>query len=145
MDGPSQQFMFGELRAGLTPYDPRGIWAMGLPGASIQNAGRGWYNPSPNNMLWSNGGGDGGDELEDLGGNAPPSADFCTAQTAALGMGCNATGTSMTSAMARSMHIGGVNMAMADGSVRFVSNSVDQLTFIRLEATQDGQVVSGDF
>ena len=31
-DGTSQQFMFTELRAGLIPNDPRGIWAMGFPG-----------------------------------------------------------------------------------------------------------------
>ena len=133
-DGPSQQFMFCELRAGLTNYDPRGIWAMGLPGASIQNAGRGPYNPSPNNTL---GGcsGDCGDELEDTLGT-----DFCTLDAAAKGMGCTNGGTAMTSAMSRSQHVGGVNVAMADGSGRFISNNIDQLTYIRLSSTNDGQI-----
>ena len=137
-DGPSQQFMFCELRAGLTNIDPRGIWAMGLPGASIQNAGRGPYNPSPNNLLGGSSA-DGGDELEDN-----IAGEFCAPATALLGMGCTTGGTAMTSAMARSQHVGGVNVAMADGSGRFVSNNIDQLTYIRLSSKQDGQV-PGDY
>lgn len=132
-DGTSNQFMFTELRAGLSAIDPRGIWAMGFPGASVQNAGRAVYNPSPNNLL----GGisaDGGDELQD-------GSTYCNPQNAALGMGCTTSGTLMTSAMSRSQHIGGVNVAMADGSGRFISNNVDQLTYIRLSSTQDGQIV----
>lgn len=144
-DGPSQQLMFAELRAGLSANDPRGIWAMGMPGASIQNGGRGVYNPGPNDTFWSSGN-DGGDELEDgpAGNSAAGGPDFCTAQTAALGMPCTNAGTLMTSAMARSMHIGGVNVGMADGSGRFISNSINQLTYIRLASTQDGQI-PGDF
>ena len=136
MDGTSNQFMFTELRAGLTTIDPRGIWAMGFPGASVQNGGRGVYNPGPNNTL----GGisaDGGDELE-------AGSTYCNPAGAALGMGCTTSGTLMTSAMARSMHTGGVNVAMADGSGRFVSNNIDQLTYLRLSSTQDGQI-PGDF
>ncbi len=135
-DGTSQQFMFLELRAGLSNLDPRGIWAMGMPGASIVNGGRAYYNPSPNNTL----GGvsaDGGDELEDGG-------TFCSPANAALGMGCTTSGTVMTSAMTRSLHTGGVNVAMADGSGRFISNSIDQVTYARLCSTQDGGI-PGDF
>ncbi len=39
-DGLSNSFLIGELRAGLSSIDPRGIWAMGMPGASIINGGR---------------------------------------------------------------------------------------------------------
>ena len=46
-DGSSNTAMVAELRAGLTQVDPRGVWALGFPGASIVNAGRGAYNPSP--------------------------------------------------------------------------------------------------
>jgi prepilin-type processing-associated H-X9-DG protein len=42
------------------------------------------------------------------------------------------------SAMARSMHIGGVNAGMADGSVRFISNSVDQWNWCILQSKDDG-------
>ena len=141
LDGPSNTFMVLELRAGLIPNDPRGIWAMGLPGASIVNAGRGPYNSTPNNQLWS-ASTDGGDELEDIGGTGQSGiTEYCTADSGAKGMGCTATGTLMTSAMSRSMHAGGVNVSMADGSTRFVSNNIDQLTYIRLSSTKDGQLV----
>jgi prepilin-type N-terminal cleavage/methylation domain-containing protein/prepilin-type processing-associated H-X9-DG protein len=135
-DGPSNTFLVGELRAGLSPIDPRGIWAMGMPGASIINAGRANYNPTPNNLI----GGlppDGGDELED-------GANFCSPATAALGMGCTTSGTLMTSAMMRSLHAGGVQAVFCDGSVHFISNNIDQVTYCRLASKADGQVV-GDY
>jgi prepilin-type processing-associated H-X9-DG protein len=42
----------------------------------------------------------------------------------------------------RSNHTGGVNAGMGDGSVRFIQNSVDVLTFQRLGHRRDGQPVS---
>ncbi len=39
----------------------------------------------------------------------------------------------------RSMHTGGVNALLGDGSVRFISNSVDLVTFQRLGNRSDGQ------
>jgi prepilin-type N-terminal cleavage/methylation domain-containing protein/prepilin-type processing-associated H-X9-DG protein len=46
---------------------------------------------------------------------------------------------------ARSMHPGGVNVTLADGSVRFVSNSIDLLTVWRPLATISGGEVLGAF
>ena len=136
-DGTSNTILVGELRAGLTAVDPRGVWALGFPGSSIVNAGRGSYNPTPNNLL----GGvpaDGGDELQN-------GALYCSPATAALGMGCTTSGTDMTSAMARSLHTGGVNCCFADGSVHFVKNAVSQLTWVQLLARSDGQVTGTDY
>jgi prepilin-type processing-associated H-X9-DG protein len=45
---------------------------------------------------------------------------------------------------ARSLHPGGVNVAMADGSVRFVSNSVNLTTWQNLGVIADGNVL-GEF
>ena len=61
-----------------------------------------------------------------------------------MGMGCTTGGTLMTSAMARSLHTGGVNVCMADGSGRFISNNISQLTYVQLCSTRDGQIV-GEF
>jgi prepilin-type N-terminal cleavage/methylation domain-containing protein/prepilin-type processing-associated H-X9-DG protein len=41
----------------------------------------------------------------------------------------------------RSMHPGGVNAALGDGSVRFISETINLLTFQRLGNRKDGQVV----
>ena len=41
----------------------------------------------------------------------------------------------------RSLHIGGVNAALGDGSVRFISENVDLLTFQRLGHCSDGQSI----
>jgi prepilin-type processing-associated H-X9-DG protein len=43
-----------------------------------------------------------------------------------------------------SFHDGGCHMMLADGSVRFVSQNVDLLTYRRLGSVADGQVL-GEF
>ncbi|HLJ11328.1 MAG TPA: DUF1559 domain-containing protein [Planctomycetaceae bacterium] len=134
-DGTSATIMVAELRAGLSPIDPRGVWAMGFPGASIVNAGRGAYNPSPNNLLGGTPA-DGGDELQD-------GSLYCTALGASPGkMGCTTSGTLMTSAMSRSLHAGGVNVCFADGSVHFIADPIAELNWCRLLSKLDGQVVT---
>lgn len=45
---------------------------------------------------------------------------------------------------ARSYHTGGVQGALADGSVRFFSNNIDRQTWIKLGLRRDGQVI-GEF
>ncbi len=47
-----------------------------------------------------------------------------------------------TFAAARSQHTGGVNAALADGSVRFVSNGIDQFTWRALGTRAGGEVFS---
>ena len=44
----------------------------------------------------------------------------------------------------RSNHSGGVNVAMCDGSVKFMKNSVSPPTFQALSSTRGGEVVSSD-
>jgi prepilin-type N-terminal cleavage/methylation domain-containing protein/prepilin-type processing-associated H-X9-DG protein len=46
---------------------------------------------------------------------------------------------------AKSYHDGGVNLLLCDGSVRFVTNSVDATTWARVGSRSDGQVIPGDF
>jgi prepilin-type N-terminal cleavage/methylation domain-containing protein/prepilin-type processing-associated H-X9-DG protein len=43
-----------------------------------------------------------------------------------------------------SLHPGGVNVAFADGSVRFIKNSVNMLTWMQLGTKAGGEVVSSD-
>src|SRR5262249_49963351 len=56
-DGTSSTFQFHEVRIGVSDKDPRGTWALGLPGASMVVAGRD-RNPTPNDRL------DDADEVE---------------------------------------------------------------------------------
>jgi prepilin-type N-terminal cleavage/methylation domain-containing protein/prepilin-type processing-associated H-X9-DG protein len=44
----------------------------------------------------------------------------------------------------RSRHAGGINMLLADGSVRFVKNSINQLTWFQLGTKAGNEVVSAD-
>ena len=45
---------------------------------------------------------------------------------------------------ARSRHPGGVNMGMADGSVRFLKNSINLSIWRAISTTQGNEVVSSD-
>jgi prepilin-type N-terminal cleavage/methylation domain-containing protein/prepilin-type processing-associated H-X9-DG protein len=135
-DGLSNTIMVGELRAGKSPLDPRGVWALGYPSSSIVNAGRAPYNPTPNNTLGDSG--KDGDEIQTC-------KKFWTNTIGSVdGLGCIKNGNLMTSGMSRSRHAGGVNAGMGDGSVRFVKNGIDELTWCLLISKADGQVISGD-
>ncbi len=137
LDGTANTIMVAELRAGLSAVDMRGVWALGFPGCSIVNGGRGSYNPTPNNLLGGTPN-DGGDELEN-------GSQFCNPLTAAQGMGCTSAGTQMTSAMSRSLHAGGVNCCFCDGSVHFISNNVSQLTWVELLSKADAKILGNDW
>jgi prepilin-type processing-associated H-X9-DG protein len=49
----------------------------------------------------------------------------------------------MTSAV-RSKHPGGVNVGFADGSVRFIKNSINLYTWRALASAAGGEVISSD-
>jgi prepilin-type N-terminal cleavage/methylation domain-containing protein/prepilin-type processing-associated H-X9-DG protein len=135
-DGSSNTIMVAELRAGISPLDPRGVWALGFPSSSIVNAGRDNTNPTPNNMLGTS---SQGDEIA-----LCPS--FWTADLGPVfGMGCTGNGSEMTSAQSRSLHTGGVNTCFADGSVHFIKNSIDQATWCLLLSKDDGFPIPGDY
>ncbi|QDT32253.1 DUF1559 domain-containing protein [Thalassoglobus polymorphus] len=56
----------------------------------------------------------------------------------------NADGLSGRWNFARSYHTGGVQVTLADGSVRFISENLDRQTWLKLGMPQDGQVI-GEF
>jgi prepilin-type processing-associated H-X9-DG protein len=148
-DGTSSTLLLGEIRAGLTSYDCRGVWAMS--GAC----------PS---ALWAH-----GSMGDDTGpnGNQPAADDLDTcsdvqnafggvAVLQQMGMACSSGNWPNWQQTARSMHKGGVNIALADGSVRWINDYIDissgnitasPPTFSvwdRLNLSRDGQPLSGN-
>ncbi|MGZ3301760.1 MAG: DUF1559 family PulG-like putative transporter [Isosphaeraceae bacterium] len=142
-DGLSNTIATAEMRSGLTTSDGRGVWAMGFGGASLCCEARS-YNPTPNaqNIApgWPNNCDDGGDETQTCWTLVAKGIN-----PAALGMPCNCTqGNRDAGGQARSLHPGGVNVGMGDGSVRFIKNSIANLVWFQILVSNDASVVSAD-
>ena len=126
-DGTSNTIMLGEVRAPAVASDPRGVWAMGLPGSSII-AGYAI----------------GDDKFPNANNSGADDVYKCSNTYNTDGMGCCASCTS-NQATVRSMHPGGANVALADGSVRFLRNTIGQQVYYLVGSAQDGQPILGAF
>ncbi len=151
-DGTSNTVMLAEIRAGVTNFDSRGVWAMS--GGS--------------SALWGHGGVRiTGDDFEgdDYGPNCPyVDSDDVIAGSAiraafggsdgliAEGMPCYSDWSVNVQQTARSMHAGGVNTCFADGSVHWIgdyiqvkpSTTTNLSVWDRLMASADGMPVASD-
>jgi prepilin-type N-terminal cleavage/methylation domain-containing protein len=132
--GASNFVMVDEVRAGVSPLDPRGSWALGYIGASL-TARQGTISAT-----------------EDAAGpnNQDPRSDDivgCAAMKSALGasfsnlrMPCtsnNVNGKELNAqAAARSMHPGGVHVLAGDGSAHFVSDVVNPDVWFNMHVRQ---------
>jgi prepilin-type N-terminal cleavage/methylation domain-containing protein/prepilin-type processing-associated H-X9-DG protein len=132
-EGTSNTIMLAEIRIGLNNRDRRGVWAMGFPGSSIM-AGQGTGDADRPNHDHPN-----SDDIESCGNNVKPP--FTDAQLTKEQMGCWQSCNSWQ-ATARSRHSGGVQVAMCDGSTRFVRNSIATRVWYKLNSTTDGESVS---
>jgi prepilin-type processing-associated H-X9-DG protein len=119
-DGTSNTILLGEIRAGITPYDSRGVWALGGACSSALWAHGGMYTMY---------GDDGGPNYQHV------SADNlmnCLQIREALGGGGALARAGMPcygpeandEQTARSLHAGGVHVCFADGSVRWISDYI---------------------
>lgn len=59
--------------------------------------------------------------------------------------GSHATNITYAAITARSYHTGGVNVALMDGSVRFIRDALDLATWRALGTRQGGEVLTGDY
>jgi prepilin-type N-terminal cleavage/methylation domain-containing protein/prepilin-type processing-associated H-X9-DG protein len=117
-DGTSNTILINHMRAGPVNTDIRGSWAYSVHGCiTAANAIGDCYTPNDRNCC-----------SDDVAG--------CVDRPD-IAMGCWNGGHGQT--QARSAHSGGVNAALADGSVRFVRDSVDQRTWYIMQSRNDGQ------
>src|SRR5262245_31048782 len=142
-DGSSLTILFTEVRVGLNQNDRRGVWAMGLAGSSIVSAHAIGDATVPNDANEFS------DDIEDC--NAVRTAAGLPARSGmgVLRMGCSNDNLPQNwpnwQGQARSRHTNGVNACFGDGSVRFISNSVTQTVWFRMNSRNDGQVYDPNF
>ncbi len=152
-DGTSNSLMLSEVRTRDDVLDVRGVWALAWPGANIlaldmhganvltricQIATPPEYQPNPtyrDYVLTPN------SERNSIGADLADDLFVCDANTTAINsrldrMPCKATGE--TIATARSQHPGGVNNSHVDGSVRWIGNDIDPVTYGSLACVHDG-------
>jgi prepilin-type N-terminal cleavage/methylation domain-containing protein/prepilin-type processing-associated H-X9-DG protein len=128
-DGTSNTLLTGEVLVGQG-FDLRG-WSWWGYGSAFTA----WLSPNSTSpdVLWSTG----------YCGTVPPNIPCVGSSGTSSSSGGVYTGQGMTSAL-RSKHPGGVNTGMADGSVRFIKNSVNLYTWRSLASTMGGEVISSD-
>jgi prepilin-type processing-associated H-X9-DG protein len=117
-DGATNTILVGEIRAGLTPADTRGVWAMsGACPSALWAHGYVWDANGPNcNETNSDDSRNCSDVQASVGG---------AAQLIQLGMSCYNGNFPDIQQAARSLHPSGVNVCLADGSVRFISDFIE--------------------
>jgi prepilin-type N-terminal cleavage/methylation domain-containing protein len=120
-DGSSQTIMFNEVRSGPASNDSRGVWGIGLPGASITAALATGDCTNPN---------DSNSNSDDV---------YNCVNRPDIQMGCW-TSCWSNQAQARSQHTGGVNASMSDGSVRFWRNDTTEQVWYQANSENDGSV-----
>lgn len=126
VDGTTNTVMLSELKyrtpGGNSSQDIRGTWAYGSMGANIFSTLTG-PNSNENDRIW------GCRHVPDMpcGGSTSDGGTYQNLYSAA-----------------RSYHTGGVHAALADGSVRFISDNIDLGTWNALGTRQGGEVI-GDF
>ena len=128
-DGLSTTVLLNEVRQGISALDNRGVWAMGFPGCSVTAANAIGDCTTPNDRWEASDDIQGCDQFWYSGLGAREK------------MGCW-TPCWNWQAQARSQHPNGVNTCMADGSVRFLADNIDQRTWALMLSKADNQVNS---
>lgn len=117
VNGQSTLIMVDELRAGILPADPRGVWALGQIGGSITWAHGINGDAFAPNHPW--------ERADDILGCWELHRLVGSEGLIENGMPCVNYIDANQQAAARSQHAGGVHSLFADGNVQFISNGID--------------------
>lgn len=122
-DGLSNTIMIAEMRVGLSPRDRRGVWAMGMCGSSFHcrhiqlSAAINSCNVGDDDIY-------GAQDIIDDVGEGTLRAECMRPEPGSSGGGWGG-GIGSGQSSVRSVHPGGAMVAMADASVRFISDFID--------------------
>ncbi len=132
-DGMSNTIFLGEIIAGRESGDVRGAW--GSPLGTYFSGTTGSTSVPPSIPLAPN-----GNALDDTKRDRPAR---CSAPNNDRDLRC-ITDTDRPAQSLRSRHVGGVNVVMGDGSVRFIPNTISTATLRNLLGQAEGNTI-GDF
>jgi prepilin-type N-terminal cleavage/methylation domain-containing protein/prepilin-type processing-associated H-X9-DG protein len=114
-DGTTKTIMLAELRVGLSENDRRGVWAMGMCGSNFHCRHAGFVpnlcSPGIDDVY----------EFQKIIDDVGEGTLNMECMMPCRGSGCDASGQSLV----RSRHPGGAHVAMADASVRFITDFID--------------------
>jgi prepilin-type N-terminal cleavage/methylation domain-containing protein/prepilin-type processing-associated H-X9-DG protein len=135
-DGTANTILFNEIRVGMNQNDRRGVWAMGLAGASVTAANAIGDCTTPNDFNEYS------DDIENCN-DARQLGGVGNTGWGKVQMGCSNDNLPNNwpnwQAQARSRHANGVNCCFCDGSVRFINNAVPQSIWFQMNSRDDGK------
>ena len=132
-DGTSNTIMIQEIRVGVNANDRRGSWALGQPGASIAGGGSMGDCSGPNDGTQSK-----FPNCDDILMDGDHQGAYRNQGMGAWG-GC-----SNGQAQSRSRHTGGVMGGFADGSVKFIRETITRENWARIQGANEG-LINNDF
>ena len=137
-DGSSNTVLLAEIRAGITSFDSRGVWAMagGCPN-SLWMHGYIGDDYGPNNMTSSY-----GDDVMTCSDIQAAMGGMAAVQE--MGMSCSADNWGNHQQTSRSMHQGGVHACFADGSIHWLSDFIEISTIASYASVWDRLMLSAD-